>query len=421
MTTSSIASTISVTASEKRRNALLLVYAVSLGLLSVFNSPYISLFSLFALSACVLFDKQLALSLYICSAIVGADFSSIETLVSAIVVLAIGVSVFDLRDKRTKRLLMSVTLFSMSMLAGFALGANSQMITILILTFKLFMMVTIAQSATISNGSILEKAILYGGLVIAGITAYHFYVGDISVLSEGQGRLTYRENVKELSTAIVIPVYMSINKMLDYRNRRNNRELLFFILVFALCFPLLLMTYSRGVFIGLLVSAVLLQLAYSKSLSVQKIVIYTLIVAAVVNIVSSMQLDESLIFENIEGGNGRTDIWANYLAYMSNQGIHTLVWGLGSNSYTSLLEFYDHSVILSYYFHFGIFGILFITYVVLSALTRLYRSKKPYYLFLVVLTVLMFFTHGSYDNTLFYIVSGMCLGAANSPQKTYRK
>lgn len=270
MTTSSIASTISVTASEKRRNALLLVYAVSLGLLSVFNSPYISLFSLFALSACVLFDKQLALSIYICSAIVGADFSSIETLVSAIVVLAIGVSVFDLRDKRTKRLLMSVTLFSMSMLAGFALGANSQMITILILTFKLFMMVTIAQSATISNGSILEKAILYGGLVIAGITAYHFYVGDISVLSEGQGRLTYRENVKELSTAIVIPVYMSINKMLDYRNRRNNRELLFFILVFALCFPLLLMTYSRGVFIGLLVSAVLLQLAYSKSLSVQK-------------------------------------------------------------------------------------------------------------------------------------------------------
>jgi len=385
MTTSSIASTISVTASEKRRNALLLVYAVSLGLLSVFNSPYISFFSLFALSACVLFDKQLALSIYICSAIVGADFSSIETLVSAIVVLAIGVSVFDLRDKRTKRLLMSVTLFSMSMLAGFALGANSQMITILILTFKLFMMVTIAQSATISNGSILEKAILYGGLVIAGITAYHFYVGDISVLSEGQGRLTYRENVKELSTAIVIPVYMSINKMLDYRNRRNNRELLFFILVFALCFPLLLMTYSRGVFIGLLVSAVLLQLAYSKSLSVQKIVIYTLIVAAVVNIVSSMQLDESLIFENIEGGNGRTDIWANYLAYMSNQGIHTLVWGLGSNSYTSLLEFYDHSVILSYY------------------------------------TVLMLFTHGSYDNTLFYIVSGMCLGAANSPQKTYRK
>jgi len=115
MTTSSIASTISVTASEKRRNALLLVYAVSLGLLSVFNSPYISFFSLFALSACVLFDKQLALSIYICSAIVGADFSSIETLVSAIVVLAIGVSVFDLRDKRTKRLLMSVTLFSMSM------------------------------------------------------------------------------------------------------------------------------------------------------------------------------------------------------------------------------------------------------------------------------------------------------------------
>lgn len=419
--TKNIAPSISIRTNEKRRSTFLLVYAIGLGILSIFNTPYISLFSLFVITSSVLFDKQLSLSLYICTAIVGADFSSTETFICALVILALGLSIFDFRNKKTRGMLLAVSLFSLSMFVGFVLGANSQIITIIVFSFKLFMMVTIAQSTMVSSEKVLEHAILYGGLVVAGVTAYHFYVGDVSVLSEGQGRLMYKENVKELSTAIVVPVYMAINKLFNYKNLRNRWELLSYVLVFSLCFPLLLMTYSRGVFIGLLVAVVFLQLSYSKQLSVQKIFIYTLIFLAIVKIISSMHLDESLIFENVEGGNGRTDIWMNYLALMEEQGAQTLIWGLGSNSYTEMLDFYDHSVILSYYFHFGIFGFCFIAYIVFITITRLLKGKNAYHLFLLVMTIIMFFTHGSYDNNLFYILTGLCLGMANKFTLIYGK
>ena len=419
--TKNIAPSISIRTNEKRRSTFLLVYAIGLGILSIFNTPYISLFSLFVITSSVLFDKQLSLSLYICTAIVGADFSSTETFISALVILALGLSIFDFRNKKTRGMLLAVSLFSLSMFVGFVLGANSQIITIIVFSFKLFMMVTIAQSTMVSSEKVLEHAILYGGLVVAGVTAYHFYVGDVSVLSEGQGRLMYKENVKELSTAIVVPVYMAINKLFNYKNLRNRWELLSYVLVFSLCFPLLLMTYSRGVFIGLLVAVVFLQLSYSKQLSLQKIFIYTLIFWVIVKIISSMHLDESLIFENVEGGNGRTDIWMNYLALMEEQGAQTLIWGLGSNSYTKMLDFYDHSVILSYYFHFGIFGFCFIAYIVFITITRLLKGKNAYHLFLLVMTIIMFFTHGSYDNNLFYILTGLCLGMANKFTLIYGK
>ena len=133
-------------------------------------------------------------------------------------------------------------------------------------------------------------------------------------------------------------------------------------------------------------------------------------------LISNLQLSSHLWFDNLEGGNGRTRIWAMYLDYMKQHGVSTLLLGLGTVSQKETLGWYPHSLILAHYFHFGVSGMLFLIYQIWNPAEKLYLQKKTraFYFCLLLLAVMMFFPHGSYYEPLFWVIIGVSFGSAYS-------
>lgn len=391
----------------KSSQNILIAYGVIFGYLSFINSPFATIFALLSILAIAFYDKYIALSVYICTMVVAPEFTNMELAVSMMEVLGIGTVILLNTEGRLKRLLIIDLAFVFFVASGMILGLDTQIVTVFIYAFNLLLSVFIARMVYDRDDDVVLLALLVAGIIVSAITLHLFMTDQFYAI-----RIGYKGNSKDLSTVIVFPVFMAINKMLGYKNHKSKVTLFISFGIFFVSLPLLLLTYSRGVMISLIVATCILYILYSKGIDYNKIILVAIIGGLLYYMVGNMNLSYRMWFDNLEGGNGRTRIWEMYLNYMGDKGALTTIFGLGTASQKDVIGWYPHSLILGHLFHFGIFGFMFILFQTLTPLLNLYKRRKayPFQLCLLILTVMMFFPHGTYYEPLFWVIIGISFG-----------
>ena len=401
---------------ERKSQRLLIAYTIVLALLTFYGSSLASPFALVMIFVMALYNKYLALAIYFSTMIIHPGFSVLEVFVSLTEISIIGISIMAKKmNNKTISLFIVTTLFIFFMVLGMIAGARSKFDTILLFGFNLYLVVFITQMIMDTNDKLILDAMFFSGIVIAIYVGYNYMMGNLDTFTSEQGRLGYQENAKTLATSVAIPVFMALNKFFNKSSRKNKGELLFYVIVFFICFPVFLLTYARGVTIALAISILVLMITNSGRFKFYHFLIYALVAFVASIIIVRLEMNTSLWFDHTEGGNGRTEIYKMYYNYMVNKGPGTIIWGIGSASMKEIFGWYPHSTILAYFFHFGIWGAIFVLYEIFITLIPLIKQRKElgFYLGLFVLNLIMFSSHGSYDSVLYCIIIGLCYGIAN--------
>lgn len=397
----------------------LFLIAIVLGLAVFTEYERIGLLVLFITIVSAFYNRYLSLAVYVLVSFAGISLNSAEVFGELLIVSAIGVSL--LGDRKLKKSSKVKSLFVMVLLYAVAISLSSffhlsvYFVTIVLYVFKLLLMVIIAQAVIEYDDKLFLNAILLSAAIVSLITTYHFYAGDVNVYSETQSRLTYNGNIKDLATATVLPVLFFLDKLLNYKNCKSKVELVLIMLLFIGSLSLLLLTYARGVLLGLTVATFCLILVHStRQLSFSRILLYTLGLFSVVFFIENMELRSELMFSNIETGGGRNEVYKIYLNYMSSHGDIVQIFGIGSGDIQAASGVNPHSVIFSHYFYYGIFGALFILCVLVSIFHSLFKYRKsvPFYYGLFIMTAIMYMGHGTYGDPRFWLIMGLCSGVA---------
>ncbi len=397
----------------------LFLIAIVLGLAVFTENERIGLLVLFITIVSAFYNRYLSLAVYVLVSFAGISLNSAEVFGELLIVSVIGVSLLGDRKRRksskVKLLLIMVISYTVAISLSSFFHISVDLVSITLYVFKLLLMVIIAQAVIEYDEKIFLYALLLSAAIVSLITTYHFYAGDVDVYSETQSRLTYNGNIKDLATATALPVLFFLDKLLNYKNSKSKIELVFIILLFLGSLSLLLLTYARGVLIGLSVATFCLIMLYTtKHLSFSRVLLYTFGLFAVLFFIENMELSSDLMFSNVETGGGRTPIYELYMKFMENQGDGTLILGMGSGDIQAAPDVNPHSVILAHYFYYGILGALFILCVLGTILHSLFKHRKsvPFYYGLFLMTTIMYMGHGSYGDPRFWLIMGLCSGIA---------
>ena len=178
---------------------------------------------------------------------------------------------------------------------------------------------------------------------------------------------------------------------------------------------IIFMTLARGLMLALVIGVVLLSLLTKKSgKSIFIIVIGAVLAILVFNYVESLDVfrtERLFATEEYSTGNGRTGIWEHHFREISSLGSRYVVLGIGPGNVerVSMIEGYAHSMILDYYFSYGILGFLFFVIVEIVTLKRMFKRSNIIPFVVVVTYLIAYSTHGGAANPPFFILQGLML------------
>lgn len=272
-----------------------------------------------------------------------------------------------------------------------------------------------------------DVPIIVFSFICSGLIVLCFiFMGEIEN-SMAVGRLLFGDSIKTLSFICAIPLSFYLYSYMGNLSLFGNNNLkwsgLLKLCVMIVLFSALLMTLARGVLLSL-IGGSLLMLFFTKR-STGKL-FYYLFIAAIVMLVFQFVTDMDLFrmehltsFDEYSTGNGRTEIWADYINKMSQMGGQYVLFGTGPGNIERISNsgFYAHSTILDYYFSYGLFGFLIFTIVEILIMVKTF-NKENIIPFIVVVTFLFAYSsHGGAANMQFFILQATMF--ANTKIKCY--
>lgn len=367
------------------------------------NSPYSSLLAIIAIVFSAFWDKDVPIAIYICVSSLKISLSGIEDMM--IMALIAFVAFRELKRNRSKNLGRYINVFILfSFFAIFSTigGLSASFTALLFFLFNLLCVVFIAYMVLIRKHYLVFTALLFSGFFVMLQQTLH----PLSFLEEGA-----MLNSKDVATSIAVPVFLLVWTVVNEKANVAVKGILLLLAVMGVI--TIVFTYSRGVLIALFMTIIYALLTGVKNKNYLMIAIAATIVVAYIS-VSDIAVDYDRMASNIEGGNGRTEIWENFYHKMSKEGVLRLFLGCGPGGLMKLTteSTYAHSAILDYFFSFGIIGFLFIIYVLSTIIKRLIKLKDRFYIGVFILNFFMFITHGNYVVPLFLFLLGICMGAA---------
>ena len=401
----------------RQRDALFLaLYSFVLGIAYLFAEQQIpTLMVLFVLMGYFV-DKLIPLCIYIMTTCV---ISEIPGSMLVITFSVVGLSSLKMLSKNKKAIYSNYPLLFLYMIIVLAFSyffsRNTNTVSTLNMVFALLTMFVIATMTTQHKGDVFFLSLLIAALLLLIIVSYQQFLGvaTYSML----GKLQFAENSKALAYPLAVLVFFLFSMIIKKGSGLFIKQKIFIYLFLAWSLPIFLMTYSRGVTIALMAGVFFLLIKgfFKGNLLLN---ILTLVVAGLVTgyFIISADLDTEIYTSNIEGGNGRTEIWSFFLYQMLQEGCLLYGFGSGSMRDVTVLEVYSHSAILDYFFSYGILGLIFITGIVSISGYKLYK-EDVFYFSLFTMVFLMFSTHGTSSSILFSSLMGLCLGAANRNDK----
>lgn len=385
----------------------ILLFAIIEGFLVTSESSSAVLFAIGVFLLSFVWDKKLAVAVFVCISFLRVELGTAgNVLCMAAVAIIMVPNLFNVNLGGLKKYLNAIVLFSIAVVFSFFFALDSAIISVALFIFRLFFMLYIAKIVSVEKHELIIFSIVAVGIAMLAM---------VWLFPQTVGSYSYRDNQKDLSTVLGIAVYFVLGALISkdikgFVPRTASIVLLLFLVVTTV------FTYARGVLLAMVVSISFVLLTMLKN---RKFVVFFIIAAVAVLFYYELplQVDSERMFSNIEGGNGRTDIWMNFYEIMKSQGFMRVLLGCGTSGLTTLTlrGTYAHSAILDYFFSFGILGLIFIIYLFFTITAALVKAKNWYYMGLLILTFFMFFPHGVHSDFQFLLSLGLCMGATCLP------
>ncbi len=260
--------------------------------------------------------------------------------------------------------------------------------------------------------SLMIVSLLSVGIVVAIISYYNMLNG--LMLYSNDYRMTYNDNVRKLANAIAFPLfYVSCKVLHEIRKAKMIPSIIWIVIMLSLAY-LLIMTYSRGVIIAILLSVssiLLFNKNKNRSYRISIIIFLFILIYAIQNV----QIESDRMTDD-QSSIARLDLWSYMIRGLTENPIRVL-FGFGIVNMKELLYgsafdgYYSHSVFLDYLFSTGLIGFVVLLTFLWSIIKKLY-SYNEFYLGLFVLTVFMFVSHGDSTSVLYYALMGLCYGSS---------
>ena len=362
--------------------------------------------SLVLMYVTVFWDRHLPLCVYIITITLGVNLIGVASTINAffLSILAL-LFIFRKYNNRYFRKYILITLyFFVILVISYNTGFNSHLEIAIKMVVACLLMLQIALCDA-QERSLIVSAVLCCGIIMAMFVAVtQFLGGGVDIYS----RLLFNENSKSLATALAPVIITAVYALLFWRGKNVFLTVGLVIIAFLLTY-LVVLTYSRGVLIALTISVGFIFLRFIGKGGLGNYIFLFLFIVAAFYFISNMQFDDYLMYKGLEGGNGRTEIWADF--YRQLKETKTLVFGFGPGltKEISRLDFYSHSVVLDYLFCYGITGLLYVLYLLLNVVFNLFKTKSYYYQGLFILSTIMYSTHGSAGTLLFNVILGLCM------------
>lgn len=298
---------------------------------------------------------------------------------------------------------------------SYLLGVEPDISVLLLQIISMAVFYTISSSFNQNDVAIAVFSYLCSGLLL------FLFINTGGLLSNiDSGRLAFGENVKGIAYSCSIPLVFLVFSFLDrsylFDNFAGKKYIRIVDIVLIVIFLLIIfMTLARGLMLALVIGVVLLSLLTKKSgKSIFIVVIGAVLAMLVFNYVESLDVfrtERLFATEEYSTGNGRTEIWEHHFREISNLGSRYVVLGIGPGNVArvSMIEGYAHSMILDYYFSYGILGFLFFVIVEIVTLKRMFKRSNIIPFVVVVTYLIAYSTHGGAANPPFFILQGLML------------
>lgn len=398
-----------VSESTKKKILFLLLFSMVELACSVSGSYHLGgIISLVLLYATVFWDKHLPVCVYIITSILGTALTGTASTVNALFISVLSLQcIYRCFDNPDYRKYVFITLyFFVILVISYYTGFNSHIEYLVKMVVASLIVLQIASFGA-QERSLVVASVLCSGIAMALLVLASIYSG--AVIHDTSTRLQFNENSKVLSTAVAPVVFSAVYLMFFGGGKKKALYAIGLFFVAAALSYMLVLTYSRGVLIALTISVFYLLLRYMGGMGIKSILFLALFIVGAYYLLSIMQFDDELMFRHLEGGNGRTEIWADFIKQLKQT--HTMAFGFGPGFTRDIsrLDYYSHSTILDYLFCYGIAGFIYILYMLLTVAFKLFRTNRGsfYYQGLFLLSTIMFSTHGSAGTLLFNVILGL--------------
>lgn len=257
------------------------------------------------------------------------------------------------------------------------------------------------------NGIVLFTCIILCGLSII-LTTLLLLLNGQDIMSD-RGVLLFNEHAKNIAYPIAILPYVIVYIFFNKRDFFN----LFTLIVLAglglMSLYFIVFTYSRSCLLALCFSGVYIALLSLKPLNIKNTIGICLAFIGLAYFYMQLDIDTDTMYSNLEGGNGRTEIWYYFYGLLKQQGVFLTGLGPGDIKEYSSIGYYAHSAILDFVFKFGILGGIYIFSLIICPFVKGFKSS-PFFLGLLILTILMYFTHSTCLSVHFNVLLGFCIG-----------
>ena len=393
----------------------ILLFCISEFFLINSKNPLSSNVAIAAIALSLLWDKDLPIVFYVSSSIMRIELGTFGNALSILIISVIALlSLTRNKDRSLKKYITAGCLFVPFALLSHFVGINSTFNATIVFIFSWLIVFYIAFIVKGKRQLNLLMSLFFTGVVLMVLQSLH----PMSIIAEDN----WFES-KDVATAVAVIVYIALWIII---NRKINilLKVVFLTLVIAGVVTIVL-TYSRGVIIALTLSTVVLLFLGMRGNRRALLVGIVVVVSLAYVFASDIIIDYDRMGANLEGGNGRTDIWKFFYETMSKAGIFRLLFGCGPDGLTTLSQnaTYAHSSILDYFFSYGVFGFAFISYILISVFLKIRKLNNSFYTGLFILNFFMFITHGNHSEPLFLYLLSLCMGAVcvNNSGQIYKK
>ncbi len=278
------------------------------------------------------------------------------------------------------------------------LGYQTNYVTAIVQLFAILQYTIVCNINNESKNYLIYFSLILSGVLIA-ITVILQLIDGSAIFLHGGDRLTYDGSVRTLSTALSLPIYYLLSRYILPQKKRLGifKEIVLFIIMIVMA-GLLILTYSRGVLISVIIAVSYIIFVRKSSISVKQLLSYFILFVGLILLIVNIDIDTDLLFHNITNGNGRTEIWRTYFKRLSESGPLNFIWGFGPGESQRIIVgtqfdgYYVHSAILDYFFSFGLLGLGFFVFMIVRGFIQAKKHGNIFAQGLLILTILVFAT-----------------------------
>lgn len=405
---------------NRPKHKMAIVYFVLVELLIFVASYYenVQLYTLFMVGFTLLsifIDPILPICINICSSPIALEMNAMITV--AINVIAVSVAFFE-HTLILKRGMIAIQDFlfilgaALGILLSIVFGQNAAVHTgLLQLILLLWYLVSTRIYVRKNNYLLLVAFILAGVFMLINILIQ--MATDSTTLLWGY-RLSYNGSVRTLSSALAVPIYYLCTKLLLPQKKSISfaLKILIFLALVVMSY-ILILTYSRGVMISLLIAIFYLLISQIKKMTYGRMGFYILFLGVSTYLLMQMEIDSELMLSGLSSGSGRIDIWRFFFERIKTRGFVGYLVGFGPGDInritfgTIMSGAYAHSTLFDYIFSYGIIGAFILGYLIVRSFVIARKSQDPRIMGLLILTIALYSTHGNSANYAFHLLLGL--------------